>query len=248
LLPVPSISKTDKYNFGKIELYIYKNELRLYSYNGCLVEPSITFIKQDKSEIFKFIEVKDEKRINTQYYAIECQKLVSIIEDYMTYDECIISYIPMHIPSIISHKETVSDRYRISIPMSVFHDKVYCMRISDDEYDFYNATHPTEDNISEETYDILQNKDGELLLVIKARKGVPDNPKLIIDYHHNLILYRNRESSVILGGVCLEAYDAILKSSDILIAETEGEEVRREYHAPIQLIKSCEIFDNIYTD
>ena len=54
-------------------------------------------------------------------------------------------------------------------------------------------------------YDILQNADGEILIIIKYREGGPENPRLVYDGGPQALLYRSRESAVMLDAINEEA-------------------------------------------
>ena len=65
------------------------------------------------------------------------------------------------------------------------------------EYDHNSA------ESNEGTYEILQNAAGEILIMIKQRRGGPENPRFVYDGGDTALLYRSRESSVFLGNINL---------------------------------------------
>lgn len=54
-------------------------------------------------------------------------------------------------------------------------------------------------------YDILQNNEGAILIMIKQRRGGPENPRFVYDGGDTALLYRSRESAVFLGGINADA-------------------------------------------
>ena len=58
---------------------------------------------------------------------------------------------------------------------------------------------------SEGQYDILQNAAGEILIIIQYRAGGPENPRLVYDGGDQALLYRSRESAVMLEAINQEA-------------------------------------------
>lgn len=98
-----------------------------------------------------------------------------------------------------------------------------------------NITDKPIDN--EGTYEILQNANGEILVLIKQRHGGPENPRFVYDGGDTALLYRSRESSVFLGGINEEARNPLKIVDEIVVAEIDGEEVAREYVVPVRLVR-----------
>lgn len=94
----------------------------------------------------------------------------------------------------------------------------------------------TQEN-NEGTYEIMQNGAGEILIIIKQRRGGPENPRFVYDGGDTALLYRSRESSVFLGGINQEARQPLKSVDEILVAEIDGEEVAREYVVPVRLVR-----------
>ena len=96
-----------------------------------------------------------------------------------------------------------------------------------------NTTGNAVDN--EGSYEILQNANGEILIVIKQRHGGPENPRFVYVGGDTALLYR--ESSVFLGGINEEARNPIKVVDEVIVAEIDGEEVAREYVVPVRLVR-----------
>lgn len=103
------------------------------------------------------------------------------------------------------------------------------------EVEMENNTNTPETN--EGTYEILQNGAGEILIMIKQRRGGPENPRFVYDGGDTALLYRSRESSVFLGGINPEARQPIKAVDEVLVAEIDGDEVAREYMVPVRLVR-----------
>ena len=97
----------------------------------------------------------------------------------------------------------------------------------------------TNDSFNEydKKYEILKNGAGEILIIIGNRQDEPENPRIIYDGGDSVLLYRNRESSIFLTNVAEDARQPIQYVNKITIAEIQGDEVIREYIAPVRLIK-----------
>lgn len=101
-----------------------------------------------------------------------------------------------------------------------------------------NQSNDNEDSSSR--YEILQNAAGEIMLIIHAREGEPDNPRIVYDGGDSALLYRNRESSIILEGIAEKAREPFLKVEQVLVVEVKNDDVAREYKVPLRKIKSLQ--------
>lgn len=97
-------------------------------------------------------------------------------------------------------------------------------------------------NVNEEegVYDILQNAAGEILIIIRYRNGGPENPRLIYDGGKQALLYRSRESAVMLDNINENARAPLKSVSEVLMVELENDDVAREYSVPLRPVKSLE--------
>lgn len=89
-------------------------------------------------------------------------------------------------------------------------------------------------------YDILQNGAGEIMILIKPRKGGPENPRFIYDGGDQAILYRSQESAVILDNIDPEARTPVKIVDEILVVELDRDEIIREYIVPVRIVRSIE--------
>ena len=107
----------------------------------------------------------------------------------------------------------------------------------------YKSEASNQSNDNEDTssrYDILQNAAGEIMLIIHAREGEPDNPRIVYDGGDSALLYRNRESAIILEGIAEKAREPFLKVDQVLVVEVKNDDVAREYKVPLRKIKSLQ--------
>lgn len=89
----------------------------------------------------------------------------------------------------------------------------------------------------EKSFNILLNGAGEIMILLEARAGGPENPRLVFDGHNSALLYRSRESAVILENINPEAKTPLQSVSEVLVVELDGDEVAREYMAPLRVVK-----------
>jgi hypothetical protein len=87
-------------------------------------------------------------------------------------------------------------------------------------------------------YDIMQNKDGEILIIIKIISGGPEEPRFVYDGGNEALLYRSRENSIMLKNIANKARKPLLSVDNVLLVELDGEEVAREYNVPVRQVKS----------
>lgn len=90
----------------------------------------------------------------------------------------------------------------------------------------------------ESRYDILQNEQGEILIIINARSGGPENPRFVYDGGETALLYRTKESAVVFKSIAVEARLPLKSVSTMLIVEVENEDVAREYTVPVRIVKN----------
>ena len=98
---------------------------------------------------------------------------------------------------------------------------------------------PEAEEIGQEgRYDILQNGAGELLIIINHRKSEPYMPRLVYDGEDMALLYRNRESAVMLDSINEKARQPLATAEEVLIIEIQDDDVAREYKVPVRHVKS----------
>lgn len=86
-------------------------------------------------------------------------------------------------------------------------------------------------------YSILQNHKGEIMVMMVARVGCPDNPRFIYDGSDTALLYRSPESSVAFRRISEEARAPLKAVTEILIVEISNDDVEREYTVPVRIVK-----------
>ena len=86
-------------------------------------------------------------------------------------------------------------------------------------------------------YEILQNGKGEILILIKHRAGGPENPRLVYDGGEEALLYRSRESSLMLKSISDNARKPLKNADEVLMVEVDGDEVAREYIVPMRIVR-----------
>ena len=90
-------------------------------------------------------------------------------------------------------------------------------------------------------YDILQNGKGEILIMIDAYEGEPTKPRLIYDNGDTLLLYRSRESAVLLNNIKEKARPFISAAKSVLVVEfDENDDSVREYQVPMHIVEDLD--------
>jgi hypothetical protein len=86
-------------------------------------------------------------------------------------------------------------------------------------------------------YKILQDENGDLLLLIDPQKFEPDGPLFIYDGGDTALLFRNWDSAVRLR-IISEQPRPYLKGADhIYVFEVKGDDILRDYVAPVRIVK-----------
>ena len=92
----------------------------------------------------------------------------------------------------------------------------------------------------ENSYDILQNKTGDIMFSVLEREGEPDNPKLVYDGGDHALLHRNGGHVVILDYINPNIRPSLTKTKEVLIAEhPKGDKNNfvREYTAVVKIVE-----------
>lgn len=85
-------------------------------------------------------------------------------------------------------------------------------------------------------FDILKSANGEILVIVGLMKGKPDSPRFIIDKSGKALLYRSRESAMMLEQIDQKAVDAICEAEEVRLVEVKGDDVVREYLVPVRVM------------
>ena len=85
-------------------------------------------------------------------------------------------------------------------------------------------------------YSILQNDKGDIIVMIDAREGEPDDPRFIYDGSIAL-LFRNYDSNVLFRNIDPKAQASLEVVTKVLVVEVLNEDVTREYVAPLRRVK-----------
>lgn len=87
-------------------------------------------------------------------------------------------------------------------------------------------------------FSVLQNDKGEIMLLMDAREGEPDDPRFIYDGSDTALLFRSFESNVAIRNLGEEAREPLKNAKEILVVEIVDEDVKREYVAPVRIVKN----------
>lgn len=85
-------------------------------------------------------------------------------------------------------------------------------------------------------YSILQNAKGGIMIMLNAREGGPEHPRLIYDGKDTALFYRNPNSSVALPNIDEEARNPLKSAEEVLVVEIANDEVVREFVVPVRLV------------
>ena len=83
-------------------------------------------------------------------------------------------------------------------------------------------------------FDILENENGDMLLVIDTRDNEPEEPSLIIN-KGQVTLIRNGDDAPVLSAMTDSLIESFQKKGRILVVETDADGIIREYMTPVIL-------------
>lgn len=89
-------------------------------------------------------------------------------------------------------------------------------------------------------YTILQDHEGDLVLVIEPQPTDPNNPMFIYDGGDTALLFRDWDSSIRINKISDEARPILKNAEDIYVIELQGEDILRDYFAPILIVKDVQ--------
>lgn len=87
-------------------------------------------------------------------------------------------------------------------------------------------------------FSILQNDKGEIMLIMDAREGEPDDPRFIYDGSDTALLFRSFESNIAIRNLGEEAREPLKNAKEIHVVEIVDEDVKRDYMAPVRIVKN----------
>lgn len=87
-------------------------------------------------------------------------------------------------------------------------------------------------------YQILQDHDGDLVLILNPQPMDPKEPIFIYDGGDTALLFRDWDSNVRLKNISEEARPILKDADDIYVVEIQDEEILRDYMAPIRLVRN----------
>jgi len=86
-------------------------------------------------------------------------------------------------------------------------------------------------------YSIKQSKKGDLLLIIEPQSCAPDYPLFIYDGGDTALLFRDWGSTLRLYSLSEQARPALKNADEIYVLEMLGDNVYRDYIAPIRIVR-----------
>lgn len=95
--------------------------------------------------------------------------------------------------------------------------------------------------VVESRYDILENQNGEILIIINALEGRIEHPYLVFNNMNLATLYRSENNVVILSNLSSDGQRGLRKVQKVLIVEVKEEDIVREYYADVKMQKEEKI-------
>jgi lysine biosynthesis protein LysW len=93
----------------------------------------------------------------------------------------------------------------------------------------------------ENEYDVLNNKDGDIMFSVLERDGEPDNPRLVYDGGEHALLIRNGAHTVILDYINKDVRPMLAQTAEVLIGEHPKRDEKkfvRDYKAAVKIVKN----------
>ena len=94
----------------------------------------------------------------------------------------------------------------------------------------------------ENNFNILKNGAGQLMVLIRARMGGVNQPRIVYDGGQVALLYRDKENPVLLNYIHPAVRSDLKKQNGVLIVETSDGAIIREYRTPVQVVRTMPAF------
>jgi hypothetical protein len=89
-------------------------------------------------------------------------------------------------------------------------------------------------------YTILQDHEGGLVLVIDLQPSAPNEPMFIYDGGDTALLFRDWDSTIRINKISEDARPILKNAENIFVVEIQGEDILRDYYAPIRIVKDVQ--------
>lgn len=93
----------------------------------------------------------------------------------------------------------------------------------------------------EKRFDILKNAAGDLLFIIKARLTNEEKPIIVYNGGEHAVFHRNKENTIVLDYINPSIRTNLEKAFKVLIVETQGNSIIREYFSQVQYTQDLQI-------
>ena len=74
-------------------------------------------------------------------------------------------------------------------------------------------------------------------MVIDLQPSAPNEPMFIYDGGDTALLFRDWDSSIRINNISEDARPILKNAEDIYVVEIQGEDILRDYYAPIRIIR-----------
>lgn len=89
-------------------------------------------------------------------------------------------------------------------------------------------------------YSIVENDDGDMILIIHAHDDEPENARFIYDGTDCALLYRSMVSTRLLRGVTEETIETLKDKEEIVVIEEVNGEIGCQYKAEVRKVKNVQ--------
>ena len=87
-------------------------------------------------------------------------------------------------------------------------------------------------------YQIIQDPQNDLILVIDPQPTAPDGPMFIYDGGDTALLFRDFDSNIRLNGLSESTRPLLQAAKDIYVLEIQGKDILRDYIATVRLVRN----------
>lgn len=93
----------------------------------------------------------------------------------------------------------------------------------------------------EGSYIIAEGDDGNLYILISAKKDAPEAPSIIYDGGDHALFIRNGEQKIVLDYINPDVREKLRHTEEVVVVETADDQIKDSYAATVQFMEKLPV-------